>query len=61
VLVYFHMLLAIDARLERLVAIGTHKWSFTAMRDQVPLHATLRGEFRVAYRTTIRSRVFVRM
>lgn len=60
-LVYLHMLLTIDAGLECLVAIRTHKRSFAAVRDQVPLHAALRGEFRVAYRTAVRSRVFVRM
>lgn len=58
---YFHVFLTVDARLERLVAIGAHKRPFTAVRDQVPLHAALCGEFRVAYRAAVRSRVFVRM
>jgi len=56
-----HVLSAIDICLKRFVTVWTHVWPFIAMCHQMSLHAALRREFRIAYRTTVRPRIVVRM
>lgn len=53
-LMYFHVLPAIDVCLEGFLAIGAHKRSFVTMRNQMPFHTALRREFCVTHRTTVR-------
>lgn len=61
VLVYLHVLPTVDVCLERFMTVRAHKRPFVAMRHQVPLHAALRGELRVAHRAAVRPQIVVRM